>query len=380
MDIDQNNTPEANKVRVLISGASFAGLSTAYWMHRLGYAVTVVEVGAGLKMGGTPVNIEGDTIDMVRRMGLLERIQAQTLPVRAVQFVQADNTIAASMSGEHEEQGYEIERDDLLQMQFDAVKEKVEFLFGDSIARIDEYAEEVHVHFKSGREASYALVFGCDGTHSAVRRLCFGEESAYAVFLQMYFSLTIVPRLLIPENTTQMFNTPGKAVMLNGYHGKTDIGFCFRSDVEVPYDYRDTARQKRMIAEQFADEGWRTQGLLDEVQRSDDFYFDKLCQIRMPTWTKGRIALVGDAAYNPSPAAGMGGSLAIVGATALADAFAKHPSDYAAAFAEYERSLRPVVEQVQRAAVNDGLAMFAPATAEAIRERNARIIAQSQAG
>jgi len=307
-------------------------------------------------------------------MGLLERIQARSLPKRPVRFVDANGACLAEMTdgADADAQGYEIERDELLQMQFDAVKDEVEFVFADRIERMEESAEEVAVTFRSGKQRTYALVFGCDGTHSAVRRMCFGEESEYAAFLKMYFSITIVDKLLLDENTTQIFNTPGKTVMLNAYHGKTDICFCYRANAETVYDYRDAAQQKRMIAAQFADEGWRTNELLEAMRASENFYFDKLCQIRMPRWSKGRVALVGDAAYCPSPAAGLGGSLAIVGASALADAFMKHPNDYAAAFAEYHESLRPFIEKVQADAVSFGLETFAPSTEEAIRERNAR--------
>jgi 2-polyprenyl-6-methoxyphenol hydroxylase-like FAD-dependent oxidoreductase len=111
---------------------------------------------------------------------------------------------------------------------------------------------------------------------------------------------------------------------------------------------------------------------LEEAARSGNFYFDKMCQIRMPSWTKGRVALVGDAGYCASPAAGMGGSLAIIGATALADAFAKHPENLEAAFHEYNDSLRPFVEDVQAQAVNFGLEMFVPSSEEALQRRNNR--------
>jgi len=66
----------------------------------------------------------------------------------------------------------------------------------------------------------------------------------------------------------------------------------------------------------------------------------------------------------------MGGSLAIVGATALADAFQKHPEDFEAAFQEYNDSLRPFVENVQAQAVDFGLEMFVPRTEEALQRRN----------
>jgi 2-polyprenyl-6-methoxyphenol hydroxylase-like FAD-dependent oxidoreductase len=203
--------------------------------------------------------------------------------------------------------------------------------------------------------------------------MCFGKESAYSYFLQNYFSIAIVNKLLIEEDTAQMYNVPGKAVMLNAYNNKTDIIFCFHSETERSYNYRDLAEQKAVILQQFSGEGWRTAELLEEAVRSENFYFDKMCQIRMPSWAKGRVALVGDAAYCASPAAGMGGSLAIIGATALADAFTKHPKDFVAAFQEYNDSLRKFVEDVQAQAVNFGLEMFVPRTKEAIQKRNAEL-------
>jgi 2-polyprenyl-6-methoxyphenol hydroxylase-like FAD-dependent oxidoreductase len=200
--------------------------------------------------------------------------------------------------------------------------------------------------------------------------MCFGEECSFLVFLQNYFSLTIVPKLLIEENTSQMFSVPGRTVMLNAYNGKTDIAFCFFSEKEIAYDRRKQDEQKRMIREHFEGQGWRTRDLLDEMNHCDDFYFDKLCQVRMQTWTRGRLALVGDAGYCPSPAAGMGGSVAILGAAALADALQKYPDDINRAFEEYDERFRPIVEGIQAHAVEFGLEMFMPISDEQIQKRN----------
>ncbi len=368
---------EPKPLNVLISGASFAGLATAFWMNRLGYRVTVVEIGKGLKMGGSPVDIKEGTVDIVKRMGLLERIQASSLKAKVVDFLDVEGVKIARMPAQAgDAQGsnpeYEIERDTLLRMMFEEVKSDVEFLFDDSIASLDESADDVAVTFKSGRQRSFSLLFGCDGNHSSVRRMCFGEESAYSYFLQNYFSITIVDKLLIKEDTAQLYNVPGKGVMLNAYNNKTDIIFCFYSEKEIPYSYRDHDEQRRIILQQFSGEGWRTRELLEELSHCRDFYFDKMCQVRMPSWTKGRVALVGDAGYCASPAAGMGGSLAIVGATALADAFQKHPGNFEAAFQEYNDSLRPFVEDVQAQAVNFGLEMLLPRSEEALQRRNAQ--------
>jgi 2-polyprenyl-6-methoxyphenol hydroxylase-like FAD-dependent oxidoreductase len=373
----RNGTTETATPSVLISGASFAGLAAAWWMHKLGYSVTVVEIAKELRKGGTPVNIRDGVIDVVRRMNLLERIKSESLPFRPMTFLDAHGLplpLDLSQAEEQPEEEYEIERDVLLDILFHEVKDHVQFLFGNSISGLQEFADDVAVTFASGSRRSYSLVLGCDGTHSAVRRMCFGEESSFLLFLQCYFSLTIVDKLLIKEDTSQMLNVAGKTVMLNAYNGKTDIAFCFSSDKEIDYDRRNTVEQKHMIRENFEDGPWRTRELLDEMDRCEDFYFDKLCQIRMRSWTKGRVALVGDACCCPSPAAGMGGSVAILGAAALADALAKHPGDLITAFQLYDESFRPTVEAIQTQAVEFGLEMFLPRTEEAIQERNARLI------
>ena len=238
---------------VLVSGASFAGLATAWWLNHLGYTVTVVEIASGLRKGGTPVNIREGVIEVVRRMNLLDRITAASLPPRPVAFLDPQGVPLRLQSAEPEpEEEYEIERDVLLEMLFSEVEGRVEFLFGDSIAGLKQSDAEVAVTFISGAQRCFSLVLGCDGTHSAVRKLCFGEESRFLVFLKNYFSLTIVDKLLLAENTSQMFSVPGRTIMLNAYNGKTDIAFCFSSEAEISYDRRKPDEAKRLIREHFA--------------------------------------------------------------------------------------------------------------------------------
>lgn len=190
------------------------------------------------------------------------------------------------------------------------------------------------------------------------------------VFLKNYFSLTIVPKLLMRRTRRRGSVSPVKTVMIYTYDGKTDIAFCFSSTQEIAYDQRRQDEQKEVIRSHFEGGAWRVAELLDEMGSSDSFYFDKLCQVRVSSWTKGRVALVGDAGYCPSPAAGMGGSVAILGAAALASSLEKHRNDLAAAFQEYNESFRPVIERIQSQAVEFGLEMFTPGSQEAIQKRN----------
>lgn len=355
------------KKEVLVSGASIAGLSIAYWMNKSGYKVTVVEVAPGPRMGGTAVDLQGDTIDVVKRMGMYEQVKASALNLETIIFKNNDdetvNSIKVDRHGE-----IEIERSELVRILLSHLQAEVSFMFNNSITALDETPDNITATFKDGSSHAFDLVFGCDGTHSGVRKIWFGEESEYAHFLGAYFSISIIDKLLVDQNTIQFYNVPGKAYMLNAYKHKTDIVFCYLSDKEIPYDYRDTVQQRNIILEQFSTHGWRSAELLKEIAGSENFYFDKFCQIKMPSWTKGRVALVGDAAYCASPAAGRGGSLAMDGAAALADALQAHNGDYALAFRDYNDNLRPLIEEVQAEAAGNVKDRLIPSTEEGIRE------------
>lgn len=364
---------------VLVSGASFAGLATAYWLQRLGYCVTVVEVARSFRRGGTPVDIEGETIGILTRMGLMDAVRTKALPPRVFSFKNANNedlgSIGPASHDEHDAgERYEIHRDDLLDILAGAIDGSVAMRFDCSVTDFEEGAGSIAVTFSDGGREEFALAFGCDGNRSTTRRLLFGEGEQFTYFMGGYFYLKVVPTLgLLPPNTSELFNAPGRMVMLNGYDDRTDIGFGFFTGGEIDYDRRDRAQLRRMIRDRFGDLGWKVPVMLAAVGDDDDFYFDRINQIRMPTWSRGRVALVGDAGYCVSPAAGLGGSMAIIGAGHLADALAEHPDDHDAAFRAYEDGLRPFVETVQERAAIDGLKMLCPTDDAALAERNRKL-------
>jgi len=361
--------------KVLISGASIAGFSAAWWMNKIGYQVTVVELANEPRVAGGAVNIEGNAIEAAKRMGIFEQLKANRLNVELIEFKNAENITEGSMviPGEITElpdDEIEIERDKFIGILYEDLKKDVEFIFNNNVTNLTEAEAHITVAFKNGPERSFDIVLGCDGSHSGVRKIWFGPEQDYAHFLQAYFSITIINKLLVKQKTMQMFNVPDKGVMLNAYKNKTDIIFCFYSEDEIPYDYRNNEQQRNIILNQFNGMGWRAPELLEEIKLSEDFYFDKFCQIKMPSWTKGRVALVGDAGYCASPAAGRGASLSVIGAAALADALQKHNGNFELAFADYNKDLRQFIEEVQATAQFNVRENFIPRTEEAIQKRN----------
>lgn len=217
-------------------------------------------------------------------------------------------------------------------------------------------------------------MFGCDGNHSAVRRLHFGQETLYSHFLQTYFSAATVDSLIVAPQTTRISNAPGVTMIVNSYDTTSEIALGFRSEQEILYDYHDEEEQKNILRAHLTKAGSPFSDHVEQATDVETFYFDKLSQIHMPSWTSGRVALVGDAGHCASPAAGMGGSLAIMGATALYDAFQAADGDVEQAFATYERALRPVVDDIQYNAEHMGVSGYFPATDEEILARNSMLL------
>ncbi|QDQ09971.1 FAD-dependent monooxygenase [Streptomyces spectabilis] len=372
--------PQDVRIRrtVLICGASIAGPALAYWLHRSGWAVTVVEKADALRDGGYPIDVRGTAIEVVRRMGILPRLRDAHIESRRCTFLDADGGTVASLRpstvvGSVEGQDVEVRRGDLAALLHALVRDDVEFLFGDSIDAFDQSAQGVDVTFRSGRQRTFDLVVGADGTHSRTRESLFGPEEQFHRHLGYCFALFTMPNTLGLSRELVLWNTPGRAAALYavGDHDELHAFLTFHRP-KPPLDaLRNPDAQRDLISRAFAGAGWEVPGLVAAMREADDLFFDTAGQIRMPRWSQGRVALVGDAAYAPSFLTGQGSSLALVGAYMLAHSLAAH-RDHTAALAAYERDVRAFVTMNQ-ALVDNGAATLFPTTARALEQRDAML-------
>ncbi|MBK1896154.1 FAD-dependent monooxygenase [Chryseobacterium paridis] len=362
------------KKQVLISGASIAGLTLAYWLNRFGYKVTIVEISKGLRRGGSPIDVRGDALNVAKEMGILEKIKAKEfLHVDEIVNAKNETIVTFSLNAQAEYLGdIEIHRDDLVDILYENIpKNEVDILFENRIDTLVQYEDRVEVTFKNGASGSFDFVFGADGTHSAVRKKIFGEEENYSKFFGEYFAFAEVPSIKTKPNTGVLYNEPRKFAALYPFKNTVNAILVFRSP-KLSFDYRNQEQHKQILKETFQNCSWRIPEILDTMLQSDNLYFDEVCQIHMPSWTKGRIALVGDAAHAASFHTGMGTSLAMQGASILAKELSSN-DDYITAFAKYDETYRPFVESVQ-AKIHRGIAYLVPETEEAIQEAYKRFM------
>ncbi|MER5889553.1 FAD-dependent monooxygenase [Streptomyces sp. NPDC001941] len=347
---------------VLISGASVAGPALALWLHRYGFAPTVVERAPELRPGGYKVDVRGDAIEVLARMGVLDEVRAHSTDMEGGSYVDsAGRTIGelpAEIFGGRVEGDDEIMRGDLARILYERTRDDVEYLFGDSIATLEDLGDDpedpdgVLVTFDSGLRRRFDLVVGADGMHSHTRRLAFGDESRYKRFLGAYISIFTAPNHLGLRQWETYHALPGKLVSVYSSAGRDDAKnlFVFAEPAELPLHHRDTAAQKRHLAERFAGDGWELPRLLAHAGDAEDFYFDSIALIEMDRWSRGRVVLIGDAAHCASPASGQGTGLALTGAYVLAGELAAAGGDHRVAFTRYEELMRPAVTLNQKVA------------------------------
>lgn len=335
---------------ILISGAGVAGLAVAYWLDRAGLAVTIVERAPALRRGGQAVDIRGVALDVVRAMGLLDEARALRTQLKGMSVLDADgNEIQRTeertfSAGRLDSDDIEIFRDDLCALLLGALGSGVEFLYDDSIAAVEDDANGAAVTFASGTARRFDLVVGADGVYSNVRKRCFDSESSVVFPLGMVLALFSVPNFIDLHDWEIGHRQGGMGYVIYPSRDQSDlrIGVGFALPAEG-VSRTDTVAQKQLVAAQCAHLKGRFPEFLAAMQTTEQFYFNELAQIRMPSWSRGRVVLAGDAAHCATPFSGQGTSLALVGARVLTHELQRHGDAIADAFAAYETRMRPYV-------------------------------------
>jgi 2-polyprenyl-6-methoxyphenol hydroxylase-like FAD-dependent oxidoreductase len=361
---------------VLISGAGIAGPTLAYWLVRHGFDVTLVERAPRPRTGGYIIDFWGFGYEIADRMGLSRPIEGAGYRVRELRFVDRDGSRTGGFDVDVFRQltggrYVSLPRSALARLIYDATASRTTTVFGDSIASLVEDENGINVTFARSAPRRFDFVIGADGLHSQVRRLVFGRQERFERYLgyvvAAFETAGYRPR---DEDVYVSYSTPGKQVARFALRGdRTLFLFVFAEDHAPSLDSHDMIGQKALVRARFRDVGWECPRILTAMDRCDEIYFDRASQIRMPGWSHGHVALVGDAAFAPSLLAGQGASLAMTAAYVLAGELAEARGDHLRAFTRYEAVLRDFMDDKQRSAERFA-GSFAPRTWLGVFVRN----------
>ncbi|KAI1611320.1 FAD binding domain protein [Exophiala viscosa] len=370
-------------MKVLICGGGIAGPALAFWLSKLpGYDITLVERFSCLRASGQQIDLRGHGIQAMKRMGLEQAYRSKSVNETGLQFVDSSGQRKAFFPANKTGTGlqsfttnYEIMRGDLCRLLYDATKDRVRYLFGTTVESFEDDDRSIKVQFTDGSKDWFDLLVGADGQGSRIRRMILPPESPDPFrSLHMYMAYFTMSHEEGEEYVATGYLATNKRLLFTRRHSPNSIqaymGYVDDDMEQLKHVMKsDVGEQKKVWAELFRDAGWQADRFITAMQDdslSNDFFTHEVGQVRIDSWSRGRVVLLGDAAYCPSAATGMGTSASLVGAYVLAGEIAKHlyrsnvvdvggnpdgtGDPLPSALAAYQRQLKPFVSQVQNLA------------------------------
>ena len=385
-----------SRLRVLISGASIAGPTAAYWFARAGASVTVVERFPALRTSGQSVDIRTAGVTVMQKMpGMEEAVRARSTQIEGMRLVNAQGasigTIEATGDASAQSLVSEFEifrrpRPRPLRPQYrPAAARPLRVWRADRLhhaACFERRARACHLRQRLPLSLRLRPRRRCRWRHlphaSAGPGLWIEGPHLHVNAWAAYFS---TPRDFLKGTKVGhgYSAAPGRALIagpdpFTGCNTIMLLRLAPRDEVDRTAAFREVSAQgeaalRDFIASHFQGCGWRSDEMVECMREADDLYASEWVQIKVPRLSKGRFVLIGDAGCAPGPT-GTGTSLAMASAYLLAGEICRSKGDVLTGLRAFEERMAPIVADMQK--IPPGVpGIMAPQTGWGLALRNA---------
>lgn len=326
-----------------IAGAGFGGLVAALALAQRGWRVRVHERAPSLRSEGFGIAIHANGLRVLRALGVEQRVLQGGLLITALETRDAQGRTTSRIAPRVPSR--RIARHHLVQTLADAAEALgVELRFsGEAVSATPEgvLVTSDGMHWPAG------LVIAADGISSRVRdavglrpRRDLLADGALRLLVRRAGLDTDGPEgsaaIETWSGTRRVITSPVSAtetyVALSCLH--TDAAGC-RVPLDVASWTAAFPHLAPLFARALAETDWR------------HVRWDRFQVLRLPRWSAGHVAVLGDAAHAMPPNLGQGGGCAMMAALSLA-VHVDQAADIPAALAAWERSERPLIDHTQR--------------------------------
>lgn len=333
-------------MRVLIVGAGVAGLTLCGLLEQRGFHPTLVERAPRFGDVGYVIVVWPSGSRILKGLGLYELLRERGCAFTDYNISNYKGKVINSYTIDSVVEKYgpiiSIYRPDLIDILLGAVSDD-SIRMNTTVVSLADTGDGVETVFSDGSTGIYDLVIGCDGIRSRVRKDIFGEIPLRYSGMSGW-GFWVNPDLCKSEGIIEYWGK-GRFLGMWPTRGRLAIFTSVRRKSGV-LDSVDTRIES--IRQSFAEFG----GVVPEILRSLDdprnIYYDEYNDLRMDSWSRGRVVLVGDSVHAILPNAGAGVSMAMESAAVLAEELCRTDSvNLPHAFWQYESRRKGRVNKVQ---------------------------------
>jgi len=342
------------KKRIIISGGGIAGLTAAKLLHNMGHEIIVIDKGKQFNKAGFLVSLKSFGVEIMDELGLKRHLIAESTPSELMHWLDANGGMIRNISykevNKNTSQSILITRGGLHNVLYEDIRDKVEILFNTTIDHLHQDAGKVHVTLSSGITAVADMVIVSEGLRSLTRSRYF-PESRLEDFNLLYMGGRLVGKHSYSIGTVSTYLDVNKMLSVYPINSNEVAIQCYIYTTDELAKIHSNI--KEILKDNFKSYSAEVRHLIDGITDSSQPFVDKMGMVYTPDLFNGNIVLLGDAGYCPTAMSGMGASLSIYGAKALAHFLSQSSNDISTSLVNYDKLMKPIIKKFQDNARNN---------------------------